>query len=81
MMNRSEEFILKLPINASIKYYPNKKHNSYQVLLPATLDVEGTWEVAMVNIQYPFNCPNLNEEFVAFMVSVNGSEAEREKQK
>ena len=79
-MNRSEEFMLTLPSNASTKYYPSNKPNSYKVLLPATLDLEGTWEVAIVNIQYPFNWPNFNEEFVAFMVSVKESEAEREKQ-
>ena len=81
MMNRSEEFMLTLPSNASTKYYPNNKPNSYKVLLPATLDLQRTWEVAIVNIQYPFNWPNFNEEFVAFMVSVKESEAEKEKQK
>ena len=80
-MNRSEEFMHKLRSNASTKYYPNNKANSYNVLLPATLDLEGAFEVAIVNIQYPFNWPNFNEEFVAFMVSVKESEAEKEKQK
>ena len=75
MMNRSEEFLLTLQSNASTKYYPNNKPNSYKVLLPATPDLEGTWDVAIVNIQYPFNWPNFKEEFVAFMVSVKESEA------
>ena len=48
---------------------------------PIHCDLEGTWEVAIVLIQYPFNWPNFNEEFVAFMVSVKESEAEQEKQK
>ena len=69
-MNRGEEFMLTLPTNASTKYYPNTKPNSYKVLPPATLDLEGTLEVTIVNKQYPFNLPNFNEEFVAFMVSV-----------
>ena len=60
---------------------PTSKPNSNKVLLPAILDLEGTWEVAIVNIQYPFNWPNFNEEFVAFMVSVKETEAEKEKQK
>ena len=80
-MNRSEEFILTLPSNASTKYYPYTKPNSYKVLLPATLHVDGTWVVAIVNIQYPFNWPKFNEEFVAFMVSVKESEPEKETQK
>ena len=80
-MNRSEEFMLTLPSNASTKYYPKNKRNSYKVRLPATLDLEGTWEVAIVNIQYPFNWANFNEEFLAFMVSVKESEAEKEMRK
>ena len=43
--------------------------------------MEGTWEVAIVNIQNRFHAPNFNEEYVAFMVSVKDSEAEKEKQK
>ena len=57
------------------------KPNSYKVLLPATHDLEGTWEVAIVNIKYPFNWPNFNEEFVAFMVSLKESVVVREKQR
>ena len=72
--------MLTLPSNASTKYYPNTKPNSYKVLPPATLDLEGTLEVTIVNKQYPFNLPNFNEEFVAFMVSVKESEAELENQ-
>ena len=64
-----------------MKYYPNNKSNSYKVLLPATLDLQGTWEVAIVNIQYPFYWPNFNEEFRAFMVSVMESEVKTKKQK
>ena len=81
MMNRSEEFNRTLPSNATTKYYPNNNPNSYKVLLPVTLDLEGTWVVAIVNIQYPFNWPKFNEEFVAFMVSVKESEPEKETQK
>ena len=73
--------MLTLPSNASTKYYHNNKPNSYKVHLPATLDLEGTWEVAIVNILYPFNWPNFNEEFVACMVSVKERVAEWEKQK
>ena len=73
--------MLTFPTNASTKYSPNTKANSKKLLLPATLDLEGTWEVAIVNIQYPFNWPNFNEEFVAFMVSVKESEAEMERQR
>ena len=71
--------MLTLRSNASTKYYPKNKPNSYNVLLPATLDLEGTWEVAIVDIQYPFKWPNFNEGFVAFMLSVKESEKEKQK--
>ena len=73
--------MLTLPSNANTKYYPNNKPNSYKVLLPATLDLEGTCQVAIVNIQYPFNWPNFQEEFVAFVVSLKERDAEKETQK
>ena len=43
--------------------------------------MEGTCEVSIVKIQYHSNWPNFNEEFVAFIVSVKESEAEKEMQK
>ena len=77
MMNRGEEFMRTLPSNASIHYYQNNKLNSYKVLLPATLDLEGTWEVTIVNIQYPFNWPNFNHEYVALMISVKETQGDK----
>ena len=38
-------------------------------------------EVAIVNIQYSFNWTNFYEEFLAFILSVRESEAERDVQK
>ena len=73
--------MLTLLSNASTKYYPNNKPNSYKVLLTATLDLEGSWEVAIVNIQYPFTWPNLTEKIVALIGSVKESEVEKEKQR
>ena len=75
MINRSEEFMLSFPCNASSKYYPKNKPNSSKVVLPATLHLDGTRAVAILNIQYPFNWPNLNEEYIAIMGSVKESEA------
>ena len=73
--------MLTLASNARTKYCPENIPYSYKVLLPETRDLESTWEVAIVSIQYPFNWPNINEEFVSFMVSVKESEAEKEKLK
>ena len=78
-MNRSEEFFLRLSSNAIPKYSHNNKRNSYKILLPASLDLGGTCEVPIGKIQYDFNWPNFNEEFVAYMISVKESEGERER--
>ena len=80
-MNRSEEFMLTLPINASTKYNHNNKHSSSNVILPATYDLQGTWAVAIVNKQYPLNWPDFNEEFVELMVSAKEKNEEKEWQK
>ena len=55
--------MLTFPTNASTKYSPNTKANSKKLLLPATLDLEGTWEVAIVNI-HPFNWPELESNLL-----------------
>ena len=73
--------MLTLLCNASRKYSHNKQPNSYKVLLPATLDLEGTWYVAIENIQYPYNCLNFNEQFVALMISVKESNSEKKKKR
>ena len=73
--------MLTLPSNASTIYYPNKKPKEYKDLLPAILELDGTCELAIGNLQHSFNWPHFNEEHVGFLVSVKESETEKEKQK
>ena len=60
----NEEFMITLPSNASVQFYPENNPSSYKVNLPKLIELEGEWEVAIVNIQYPFNWPNYKEEFI-----------------
>ncbi|KAF0141446.1 MAG: hypothetical protein FD143_3495, partial [Ignavibacteria bacterium] len=61
-----EDFIITLPSNASVSNYPNNKANSYTIALPKTLSLDGDFEVAVGDLQYPHNWNNLDEEYIAF---------------
>ena len=61
-----EEFIVTLPSNASVTNFPNNKANSYTVALPKTLALDGDFEVAVGDLQYPHNWTNFEEEYIAF---------------
>ena len=67
----NEEFMLTLPSNASMSCYPQNHPNSFKVLLPKTLELEGEWEASIISIQYPFNWPNFPDEFIAISGDVN----------
>ena len=60
-----EEFIVTLPSNASVTNFPNNKANSYTVALPKTLNLDGDFEVAVGDLQYPHNWTNFEEEYIA----------------
>ena len=66
-MAAGQEFMLTLPSNtaSSNLYRETNKPSSFKVRLPTTLELEGEWEVSIVNIQYPFNWPNFNQELIA----------------
>ena len=66
----SDESIITLPSTASTKYYPGNKPNSYRVLLPTALELEGLWEVGITRIQYPFSAPNFEEAYVVIIVEL-----------
>ena len=40
------------PSNSSAAYFPNNKHNKFQVKVPHTITLAGEWEVALIDIQY-----------------------------
>ncbi|KAF0137783.1 MAG: hypothetical protein FD143_3736 [Ignavibacteria bacterium] len=62
-----EEFIVTLPSNASVTNFPNNKANSYTVALPKTLTLDGDFEVAVGDLQYPHNWTNFEEEYISVL--------------
>ena len=68
-MATSQEFMLTLPSNTASNnlYRETNKPSCFKVHLPTTLELEGEWEVSIVNIQYPFNWPNFNQELIAVL--------------
>ena len=43
-------------------------------MLPVNIELEGEWEVAIVDIQYPFNWPNVPEVDIAVFASLSPNE-------
>lgn len=52
------QFQVTLPSNVSAEYFPKNKPNNYTTKFPSSFKLEGEWEAALVDIQYPF--PNFN---------------------
>ena len=61
-MNTENEFQLTLPSNASITFSPDNKHANYTTTLPSPISLEGEWEVALIDIQYPHNWMNITKD-------------------
>jgi hypothetical protein len=61
-MNPDTEFQLTLPSNSSVEYYPNNKATDFTTRLPTSISLEGEWEAALIDIQYPHNWYNIPED-------------------
>ncbi len=54
-----DEFYLTLPSNAGMGLYPKNTMSQYITKLPQRLNLEGDWEVALVEIQIPQSWDNV----------------------
>lgn len=54
-----KNFYMTLLSNSSLDYYPENRTNSFTVQLPRYMYLEGQWEVALVEIQYPYTFSNV----------------------
>ena len=61
-MNTENEFQLTLPSNASITFSPDNKPANYTTTLPSPISLEGEWEVALIDLQYPHNWMNITKD-------------------
>ena len=71
---REDNLQLTLLSNASAKLYPKNRPNCFTTKLCKSLDFGGCedWEVALMNIQYPVNWPNVLESSdLAFIVEMS----------
>ncbi len=62
----NDQYLLTLPSDSSRLFYPENEPNRFRIHLPKSLDLEGDWEVALVDILYPHNWSNFEGEYVAF---------------
>ena len=53
------DFYLTLPSNSSMDVYPDNTLTRYQTKLPHRIELEGRWEVGLVELQYPHNWYNV----------------------
>ena len=53
------DFYLTLPSNSSMDVYPENTLTHYQTKLPHRIELDGQWEVGLVEIQYPHNWYNI----------------------
>lgn len=58
------QFYLTLPSNSSEKYYPDNTLTHFITKLHNDVSLSGDWEVALVDIMYPRNWYNINEQYL-----------------
>jgi len=74
-MNTENEFQLTLPSNASITFSPDNKPANYTTTLPSPISLEGEWEVALIDIQYPHNWMNITKDvYILFIFDTTKKE-------
>ena len=66
MSLQSDEFQILLPSN--VKGNLRNKPSLYETELAKPLDHSGEWDVAMINISYPHNWPNLDKSYPFFLL-------------
>ena len=63
-------FHLTLPSNASMNIFSNNTVAKYKTRLPNNIELDGVWEVALTEIQYPHKFINVKGEW--FRIFYNG---------
>jgi len=67
-MNGESSFYLTLPSNSSDATFENNKPQSYRVQLARAVHLDGIWEVALTEIQYPHNWETISDDLTANVV-------------
>ena len=61
-MSQENNFYVDLPSNGSSHYYPSNTTGSYNNYLADSIRVDGKWEVALVEIKYPYTWKLLEKD-------------------
>jgi len=67
-MNGESSFYLTLPSNSSDTTFKKNKPQRYRVELARAVHLDGSWEVALTEIQYPHNWKTISDDLVANVV-------------
>ena len=65
-MSMSDEFQVLLPSN--VKGNQRNKPNLFKTELAKPLDLTGEWDIALINISYPYNWTNLDKSYQYFLL-------------
>ncbi|KAJ8034802.1 hypothetical protein HOLleu_21801 [Holothuria leucospilota] len=57
----TDNFYVTLPSNSSFQYFPENTLASFKTQLAEPIVLNGSWEVSLCEIQYPFNWHNVTE--------------------
>lgn len=69
-MNHNEEtFIINLVSNASMATFPDNTLANFSTLLPQSLNLSGSWEIAIVEMSWPDSIQNVVEGRFSYQVS------------
>ena len=68
-------FYLTLPSNSSADVYPDNTLNNFTVKLPRNIDLDGQWEVGLVEIQYPHSWYNVQEHEAWLLINTSPVDA------
>ncbi len=67
-----DNFYITLPSNSSMDSYPSNTVSHYTTKLPQRLNLEGDWEVALVEIQIPQTWNNVDASNDNFQITYAG---------
>lgn len=73
MANNTETFIVNLVSNASMSTFPDNTLADFSTLLPNSLNLSGSWEVAIVEISWPDSIQNVTEGRFSYQVAKSPS--------
>ena len=62
-----DSFTIELVFNASGEVFPHNALNSFTNFLPEQVNLEGQWEVAILEISYPSKYQNITKEKLKFL--------------